>query len=148
MVQEKSSGVIVFRYHPRDGLQYLLLYHRGNYWNFPKGKMETGENEVDGALRELAEETGISGLKLVDGWRQETSFFFKEKRSDKMELIKKDFIIFLAPATKDTEVKISSEHNGYAWLEYKVAIKYLRFKSIREILAEANSYVNHKIKNN
>lgn len=146
MIREKSAGVIVFRFNPRDGLQYLLLYHRGSYWNFAKGKMEADESEAAGAKRELAEETGISGVKLVEGWRQQTQFFFKEDRGGQKELIKKDLILFLAKLPLESQVKISPEHNGYAWLDLATAKKYLKFKNLKEILTEADSYVQSRIK--
>jgi len=59
MVKEKSAGIIVFRINPQEGVQYLVLYHRGTYWNFPKGKLDPGENEKQAAVRELSEEAGI-----------------------------------------------------------------------------------------
>ncbi|MFA5029589.1 MAG: NUDIX domain-containing protein [Patescibacteria group bacterium] len=145
MIREKSAGVIVFRLHPKEGLQYLVLYHRGSYWNFPKGKLDAGESEEQGAKRELVEETGIKDIKLIDGWRAQTDFFFKEARSGKAQLIKKDFILFLAKLPLQAELKISGEHNGYAWLNLKTANKYLRFKNLKGILAEADSFVNARI---
>lgn len=42
-------------------------------------------------------------------------------------------------------VKISSEHNGYGWLDYKTAVKYLKFKSLKSILTEADSYIKDKV---
>lgn len=146
MIREKSVGIILFRYNNRDKeIQYLVLYHRGTYWNFPKGKVESGESEVETAKRELIEETGISNVQIVKGWRQQTNFFFKEDRGGKQELIKKDFILYLAKMPKEAEVKISSEHNGFAWFNYKVAGKYLKFKSLKEIMKEADSYVTKQI---
>lgn len=145
MIREKSAGVIVFRFNPRDGVQYLVLYHRGSYWNFPKGKVEADETEEEAAVRELAEETGIRNAELVKGWRQKTDFFFKEERAGRKELIKKDFIIFLAKLPSGAKVDLSQEHNGYAWLDFKNAAKYLKFKTMKEILTEADSYVNNRI---
>ena len=146
MIKEKSVGVIVFRYNNREKeIQYLVLYHRGTYWNFPKGKVEPNESEIQTAKRELMEEAGIGGIQPVKGWRQESQFFFKETRNGRQELIKKDFILYLAKMPKDTEVKISFEHNGYGWFNSKIAAKYLKFKSLKEILAEADSYVNKQI---
>lgn len=141
MLREKSAGIIIFRFHPTDGLQYLVLYHRGSYWNFPKGKVDEGESEGEAARRELQEEAGIDRVELIEGWRQQTQFFFKEERNGKKEFIKKDFILYLARATTNTQVKISREHNGYGWLDFKTACKYLRFKNLKEILAEADSYI-------
>ena len=146
MIREKSVGIILFRYNNRDKeIQYLVLYHRGTYWNFPKGKVETGESEVETAKRELKEETGIDNIQIIKGWRQQTDFFFKEDRGGKKELIKKDFILYLAKMPKGAEVKISAEHNGYGWFNYKIAGKYLKFKSLKEIIKEADSYVAKQI---
>jgi 8-oxo-dGTP pyrophosphatase MutT (NUDIX family) len=122
------------------------LYHRGVYWNFPKGKIEAGESEETGALRELEEETGITDIKLIKGWKQETDFFFKEKRNGKNVLIKKKFTMFMAPFSPTGEVKISIKHNGYAWMDFESAKKSLRFKNLKAIISEVNSYVEAKIK--
>jgi len=153
MVNEKAAGVVCFRIHPKDGLQYLILYMRGMYWNFPKGKVDEGYNDEQTAIKELEEETGISGVELVKDWQQETEFFFKEDRDGKKELIKKTMAVFLAPVPEDTKVNITNNPanhkteviNGYAWMEYKIASKYLRFKNLKSILAEAHSYVTSKI---
>lgn len=142
MVKEKSVGLIVFRRNPQEGIQYLVLYHRGSYWNFPKGKMEAGESEIETGLRELQEETGLVGVKVIDGFREQTEFFFKENRAGKSELIRKDFILYLGEASMSAELKLSSEHNGYAWYDFKTASKFVKFKRTKEILAEADSLVN------
>ena len=148
MIREKSAGVIVYRMHPKGGLQYLVLYMGNNYWNFPKGHVEEGESEAEGALRELEEETGIKNIVLLPDFRQQTHFFFKQERDGNSELIKKDFILYLAEASKDIVVDITDEKgeneiiNGYAWMDFKTAIKYLKFKNLKEILAEAEYYIN------
>ena len=51
----KSIGIVVFRRTPRGRL-YLMLHHRGPYWNFPKGRREANEvrDELATAFRELA----------------------------------------------------------------------------------------------
>jgi 8-oxo-dGTP pyrophosphatase MutT (NUDIX family) len=50
-----AGGVVV-----RDGR--ILLVHRPKYddWSLPKGKCKDGETDEDCALREVAEETGLS----------------------------------------------------------------------------------------
>jgi 8-oxo-dGTP pyrophosphatase MutT (NUDIX family) len=37
----------------------LLVQSRGNLWGISKGSLESGETPVDGAIREVREETGI-----------------------------------------------------------------------------------------
>ena len=41
----------------------VLLVHRRDYddWTFPKGKVDSGESDEQAALREVEEETGLSG---------------------------------------------------------------------------------------
>lgn len=56
MRQVKSGGVILFRDAPT--CSFLLMKHT-NRFDLPKGHIEKGESEVECALRELYEETGI-----------------------------------------------------------------------------------------
>jgi 8-oxo-dGTP diphosphatase len=39
----------------------VLLVHRPKYddWSFPKGKLDDGEDDLDAAVREVEEETGL-----------------------------------------------------------------------------------------
>ena len=62
-----SAGVVVIRWD-NDHYKYLLL-RAYNYWDFPKGMVETGETPLQAALREVAEETTLSGLKFHWGKR-------------------------------------------------------------------------------
>tara|TARA_B100000963_G_scaffold79252_1_gene67434 strand:- start:2568 stop:3170 length:603 start_codon:yes stop_codon:yes gene_type:complete len=40
----------------------VLFIHRNNRWDLPKGRIEKGENEIDAAVREVIEETGVKDL--------------------------------------------------------------------------------------
>ena len=52
--KEISAGFVVFR-KTEEGLKFLLLYHGHNYWNFPKGKIESEERSLEAAFRETKE---------------------------------------------------------------------------------------------
>jgi 8-oxo-dGTP diphosphatase len=45
--------------------QWLLTYHKKRGWEFPGGKIETGESIEEAAIREVWEETGASLQKLI-----------------------------------------------------------------------------------
>jgi 8-oxo-dGTP pyrophosphatase MutT (NUDIX family) len=47
---------------PNDQILFIFRYGK---WDLPKGKMEEGETVSETALREVAEETGVTGLKIT-----------------------------------------------------------------------------------
>jgi len=55
----QAAGGVVTR--PTDGGLQFLVVHRPRYddWSLPKGKLEPGESPEAGAIREIAEETGV-----------------------------------------------------------------------------------------
>ena len=56
----KSCGVLPYRVNNGEK-EFLLVYeHFSQCWSLPKGHMEAGEMEVQTALRELFEETGLT----------------------------------------------------------------------------------------
>lgn len=66
----RASGCVVYRWLPPESQDQdeahelqVLVAHRPRYddWDFPKGKLEEGETELECALRETEEETGFTG---------------------------------------------------------------------------------------
>ena len=63
----------------------LLLQHsdkkKQGHWDFPKGHVEDGETELQTALRELAEETGITDVEVFPDFNHKISYhIMKEGR--------------------------------------------------------------------
>jgi diadenosine hexaphosphate hydrolase (ATP-forming) len=58
---EISAGGVVFRHNESGQLQVQLIQDRYGKVSLPKGKMEPGETVEQTALREILEETGLSG---------------------------------------------------------------------------------------
>lgn len=58
----RAAGGVVWR-TAADGAPEVLLVHRPRYddWSLPKGKLDDGESFADAAVREIAEETGVTG---------------------------------------------------------------------------------------
>jgi 8-oxo-dGTP pyrophosphatase MutT (NUDIX family) len=138
--QERSAGFVVFHTNRDDGHQFLLLDY-GRHWDFPKGHVEKGESDIQAAIRELKEETGISNARVVEGFQEEVVYFF---RHPKHGLIRKTVIFFLAE-TLTLDVTLSHEHNAFEFLAYPVARSRLTFPSARKILDAAWKWLSPQV---
>jgi 8-oxo-dGTP diphosphatase len=60
-----AAGGVVWR--PGGAGPEVCLVHRPKYddWSLPKGKLHSGEHPLAGAVREVAEETGVAALPQV-----------------------------------------------------------------------------------
>lgn len=48
----------------RNEQEAILMIYRLDKWDFPKGKVEAGEQYAEAAIREVEEETGLQNIKL------------------------------------------------------------------------------------
>lgn len=138
MPKEISAGAIVFRY---DGeIKYLFLRYEAGHWDFPRGGIEKGESEKETAKREILEETGISDLTFVDGFREKISWFYKKDG----KTFYKEAIFYLAK-TGDSEVTLSREHVAFKWLNFKEAMEQANFDNTKRILKKAQDFLEGSI---
>ena len=137
-VNERSGGVILFR-NPsaRVGAEEFLLLDYGPYWDYAKGHVEAGEDDLAAARRELQEETGITLVDIVHDFRHELAYFFRSKRG----LVRKNVVLFLGLTDSD-RVTLSDEHVGYAWMPYAKAIERLHYATAKDALRAARAYLD------
>lgn len=142
MPKEHSAGAIVFRIDARGKPLYLLLHYpsppniKREYWDFPKGHIEKGETEIDTVKREVQEETGITDLLLLAGFKEVISYMFQVKG----QKISKTVVFYLGETT-EKNVKISFEHLAYIWLPFGKALLLLKFPNAKKLLKKANSLI-------
>ncbi|KKR89290.1 MAG: hypothetical protein UU85_C0004G0131 [Candidatus Wolfebacteria bacterium GW2011_GWA2_42_10] len=142
MPKEISAGIIIY-HKTREGIKFLLLYHGGSYWNFPKGKIEKEEKSFQAALREIREETGLGqgDLKFKSNFKVYEKFTFWRRIVNKNVKVFKIVIFYLAE-TKNPIIKISKEHNGYGWFTHREAIKILeKYKDSQKVLTQACDFL-------
>lgn len=130
--QEKSAGAVVY-YEKDEKKEFLLLHYSLGHWGFPKGHVEKGETDEQALLREIKEETGLSKVKIIPGFKEKTGYFFTQNR----DLIHKQVIFFLVKSDSK-KVVLSDEHEDFLWLEYKDALNKLTFDNTKEILNKAS----------
>src|SRR4051812_37459831 len=135
---ERSAGFLIF--HRRPGvappadLRFLLLDY-GRHWDFAKGHVDPGESDMDAAVRELREETGIRDIRVVPDFQQEIVYFFRSARHG---LIRKTVVFFLAEVSKP-DVILSEEHVGSDFLPFELAVKRVTFAAAKELLRTAHA---------
>ena len=130
MKREKSCGVLVLRQQV-DELYVVLLRHRfGGHWSFPKGHVEAGESERQTALREVREETGLTGIKLMDGFRESVEYSPKPG-------VKKQVVYFLGTTEQE---KLIRQEEEISEIMSKVSLKQLAAPCI---LYNLNGYYDH-----
>ncbi len=137
MVREASAGAVIFRKEKKSIVYLLLHYHfKTDYWDFPKGNIESGESEEDAALREVKEETGLADVEIIPNFKEKINYFYKRDA----DTVFKEVVFYLAETNK-RDVKISDEHTGYEWVDYQTALKRLKENS-RNVLMKADEFLN------
>ena len=135
LLEERSAGAIVV--HRSDSkIEYLILHYPAGHWDFPKGNVEKGESELDAAIREIGEETGLSDLKFINGFKKMIQYYYR--KGD--QLVKKTVTFYLAES-KTKDVKISFEHQGYVWLPIDEALAKVTYQNARNVLKEAHRFL-------
>jgi len=141
MPTARSAGVVVHRIPPRQTEPEFLLLDNGRFWDYPKGHVEAGEDDLTAALRELREEAGIADAELADGFRHEITYFFRDKRRG---LIRKTVVFFLAQVSADVKVTISHEHVGAEFVSFEEALRRVKYPTAKETLKKAREFLNER----
>jgi bis(5'-nucleosidyl)-tetraphosphatase len=146
MPVEKSAGAVIFR-REGDKIFYLLLHYPGashrakkDYWDFPKGHIEKGEEIEDTVKREVFEETGLKDIKFIEGFKETIKYFFKFQGKNILK-----FVTFYLAETKEEKIKISFEHLDFAWLPFKEALERVTFPNAKRILKKAHLFLNNNL---
>lgn len=108
-----SAGVVILR--AIEGRWHYLLLRAFQYWDFPKGLVEEGEETFDAAVREVEEETTLVDLDFC--WGHD---FYKTPPYGKFRKVACYYIaqsaggsVFL-PVTEELG---RPEHEEFRWVE-------------------------------
>jgi tRNA nucleotidyltransferase (CCA-adding enzyme) len=132
MRNEVSCGIIAYYKH-EDGLKFLVLKHGEGHWAFAKGHVEGKETEMETAMRELREETGLMiepdpNLRLVTNYEPKPG-------------VSKDVVYFCGEA-KDMNLKLQAEEISEGqWLLFDEASALITYPSDKALLEEVYAYV-------
>ena len=133
MNYEKSCGAVIYTVANEKRLYLVEIMQKG-HTSFCKGHVEENESEHQTAAREIREETGLE-VKFVEGFRQTVEY---SPDTDCLKTV----VFFLADADS-TNVTIQEEEvREIEWLPYEEALTKLTFDSLREVLQQAENFLN------
>lgn len=127
-----TAGGIVLN---NDG-QVLVVNQNGNSWSLPKGHIDKDESELEAAVREIYEESGIRNLKFVkDFGSYERYRIGLDGEDDKSELKKIYMFLF---RTKETNLKPIDPTNPEAkWVDIEKVTELLTHSKDKEFFLNA-----------
>ena len=130
--REKSCGAVV--YNPERQLFLIIKMLNGN-WGFPKGHTENQETDIQTAIREVTEETGIK-IEILDGFKKSIKYIpFPEVLKE---------VIFFIGITKEEKVVIDKgEIEDYMWCSYEEALKMITYKPQRDIMESSLQFIKN-----
>jgi len=122
--QVRAAGGVVTR--AAEGAIEIACVHRPRYddWSLPKGKLEAGEAWEDGALREVAEETG---MRCELGRELEPARYRDRKGRDKL-------VRWWAMTPVAGEFEPNDEVDELRWLDPAAALELLDYAHDHELV--------------
>ncbi len=131
-----SCGIVLIN-RDNSQIKYLLLKYPHGHIDFAKGHIDPGETLIQCAKRELAEETSITDVQIIDGFFEQINYTYQEDSKSHYKTV--DY--FLAE-TDSTDVKVSHEHTGFMWCDFETALKELSFDNARTLLIKAQAFLD------
>jgi 8-oxo-dGTP pyrophosphatase MutT (NUDIX family) len=124
----------------------ILLLHRApgrifpGIWQPVTGGLEPGERIVDGALRELVEETGIEpdGIETLYGLDQVNIF-----HADHIDMLQAE-AVFAAELRPGVEATLSEEHDEQRWVAPVEAAGMVLWPAYRAAITQIEWLAGHR----
>ena len=107
----RAAGVVVFR-RTGAGIYFLVLRAYKN-WDFPKGLVEAGEDQLSAAKRELKEETGLGGVDFPFGDEYRETLPYSGNKIARYYLGETEDVEIELPVSKEFG---RPEHHEYRWV--------------------------------
>lgn len=116
MPQTRACGFLIVKGNP---IKSFLLMKHPKRWDLPKGHVDDGETDMQCALRELEEETGITAddITVDPDFRYELQYVVNYKKKFGGSDALKTVVYFLARLDKEVELNLT-EHGDAQWFDW------------------------------
>ncbi len=132
-IEIESPGVsVAVVKEDEDGWRFLLLKRAkqesyAGTWGFVTGSKEGNETVAQVVVREVAEETGLTPLKI---WATEYLIQFYEPEYDKIWILPQ----IVAVVASESQVRLSEENSDFQWLQATRAKRRVNWKNLEQAI--------------
>ena len=137
MQYEYCSGAVLYT-EVHNIIHYVLVVEIDGHCGLPKGHIKLGETEIQAALREIKEETGITA-NILDGFLTKIAYTMHNGNM-------KQTTYFCARYENQSIKYDKHEILDVKLLPFEKAVLSLSYQSVKDVLIEANQYIITHIK--
>ena len=130
----------------RRGPEVLVVHRspaRGGYWHSIAGGVEAGETELEAALRELREETGLDAGEELVAIGHRFAYSLDEEPPERRALYppgstRVEVECFVASVAPGWEPVLDFEHDDHRWCTREEARELLFWDDVKDALARVD----------
>ncbi len=134
-MREYSCGAILYTIENGKRYYVLIMEANGSY-GFPKGHKNKNESDLDCALREIKEETGVDA-KVNTHYKRTISYNLPNKNS-------KEVTYFLASYENQDLIPLDNDILSAKKYDLKTALSLIKFNQVKDILLEMDYILDLK----
>ena len=131
--KQTSAGGVIFK-KDNNSLQIILISVRnGQSWCLPKGIVNKGETIEEAALREVNEETGLTG-RIIDNLGCITYWYYIKEENIKCKKTVYFFLMeYVSGDTADHDIEVDEA----GWFSLEAALEKVSFRGDRTVVEKA-----------
>ncbi len=133
--RQTSSGGVIFKKNNDEIEVAIVSVKGGRNWCLPKGLVDKGETPEVTAVREVREETGLSG-RIIGKIGDITYWYYIKGENTKC---RKTVHFYLMEYVSGDTSQHDFEVDNAFWFPFKTALKKISFKGDRTILEKAEA---------
>ncbi len=138
---EEVRGVMICLFKEKNGHpRYCVLKRDHNWqgWEFPKGRIDTGEDVKEAAMREIEEETGIKPIEIDELDIEHEWTYLRDNKK-----YRSIYKCFMARAPEDARVYTGknpdNEHSKGFFLNFRDTMDILEHDNQKDLLKIVDS---------